>query len=138
MQNLLLFVSHQWFAIAIFVILLLATLWLETQGKVGGCQRLTPQQVVNMLNREQAVIFDTRDKPAFLQGHIAHAQHLPESSLEKKELSNYKDKPVILVCSTGTQATKLGTKLKKKGFQRLYFLQGGIAAWNEADLPLIN
>lgn len=138
MQNLLLFLSHQWLPVAIFVILLIALLWLETQGKVGSCRRLDPQQVVHMLNREQAVIFDTRDKQAFSQGHIAQAQHFPESLLEKKELGKYKDKPIILVCGTGTQATKLGTKLKKKGLQRLYFLQGGITAWNAADLPLVN
>ena len=138
MQNLLLFLSHQWLAVSVFVILLVALLWLETRGKVNGCQRLEPQQVVDMLNRQQAVIFDTRDKQAFAQGHIAQAQHLPASLLEQKELSKYKDKPVILVCSTGTQATKLATKLKKKGFQQLYFLQGGITAWKAANLPLIN
>ena len=77
-----------------------------------------------MLNRQQAVIFDTRDKQAFAQGHIAQAQHLPASLLEQKALSKYKDKPVILVCSNGTPATKLATQLKKKGLQQLYFLKG--------------
>ena len=137
MQNLLIFTIHHWLAVAIFVILLIALLWIETQGKVGGCKRLNPQQAVDMINREAAVIFDLRDKNAFSQGHIAGALHFPASMLENKNLSKYKDKPIILVSAAGTHSPKLSTQLKAQGLNNLYFLHGGINAWTAANLPTI-
>ena len=137
MQNLLIFVSHHWFAVAVLVILLLALLWLETKGKVGGSKRLSPQQIVQMLNHEHAVVFDTRDKNAFNQGHIAGALHIPESLLNSKDFGKYKDKPVVLVCSAGTQSPKLSSKLKQQGLTKLFFLQGGMSAWTGANLPTV-
>jgi len=137
MQNLLIFISHQWLAVVIFVILLLALLWIETQGKVGGCKRLNPQQVVHMLNRESAVIFDLRDKNAFSQGHIAGALHIPESTLASKNLGKYKDKPIILISAGSTHPPKLSNKLKPHGLHKLYFLHGGMGAWTNANLPTV-
>ena len=137
MQNALIFVTHHWLLVAIFIILLVALLWLETQGKVSGMSRVSPQLAVTMINRQDAVVFDIRDKSLYQQGHIAGAQHLNIEQLETKNMSKYAEKPVIFVCGNGANAPKIGNQLKKLGLSNVFFLQGGITAWQAANLPLI-
>jgi rhodanese-related sulfurtransferase len=137
MQNFLVFVVHHWFLVAIFIILLVALIWLETQGKVSGMARVSPQQAVNMVNRQDAVVFDIREKGLFNKGHIAGAQHLSTEQLETKNLSKYVEKPAIFVCGNGASAPKIGNQLKKLGLTKVFFLQGGITAWQAANLPLV-
>lgn len=137
MQQFLIFAGQHWMLVSLFIIILTAIIWVETQGKVSGMARTSPQEVVNLINRESAVVFDIRDKKLFSKGHIAHAQNFSSSELGNKDLTKYTEKPMIIVCSNGLNAPKLGTKLKQQGLTRLYFLQGGINAWTSANLPLV-
>jgi len=47
-----------------------------------------------------------------------------------------KDKPVLLVCATGTSAGRIAALLRSRGFAEVFVLAGGIAGWREAGLPL--
>lgn len=137
MQQYLLFAGQHWMLVLLFIIILGAIIWLETQGKVSGMARVSPQEAINLINRESAVVYDIRDKTLFNQGHIAHAKNVTSSELEGKDLSKHKEIPVIIVCNTGVGAPKLGTKLKQQGLTKLYFMQGGVNAWTAANLPLV-
>lgn len=137
MQNVLIFVTHHWLLVAIFIILLVTLIWLETQGKVSGMSRVSPQQAVTMINRQDAVVFDIRDKTLYSKGHIAGAQHLSTEQLDTKDMSKYVEKLAIFVCGNGASAPKIGNQLKKLGLTKVFFLQGGITAWQGANLPLV-
>lgn len=137
MQQFLLFVGQHWMLVLLFIVILGAIIWLETQGKVSGVARVSPQQAIDLINRQSAVIYDIRDKSLFNQGHIAKAKNLTASELESKDLSSYKDTPVLIVCNNGVSAPKLGAKLKQQGLSKLYFIQGGINAWTAANFPLV-
>jgi rhodanese-related sulfurtransferase len=41
------------------------------------------------------------------------------------------------VCRTGAISAQAAKRLVKAGFKRVYWLDGGIAAWQQADLPLL-
>jgi rhodanese-related sulfurtransferase len=43
---------------------------------------------------------------------------------------------VVLVCKTGQGAGDAARRLLKAGFEKVYVLDGGIQAWQQADLPL--
>jgi rhodanese-related sulfurtransferase len=45
--------------------------------------------------------------------------------------------PVALVCRTGTGSAEAARKLAKAGFKQVHWLDGGIAAWQQAQLPLV-
>jgi rhodanese-related sulfurtransferase len=137
MENIIPFILHHWLMVFILIALLVALLYIETQGKVKGMIRVSPEAATNLINRENAVIIDIRDKSAFNKGHIAQAINFSVDELNNKELKQYLETPVILVCTTGTTVLSLGTKLKEKGLTKLYFLQGGISAWQAANLPLV-
>ena len=44
---------------------------------------------------------------------------------------------MVLVCRTGQTAGAAAKRLKKAGFEKVYVLDGGVAAWQQADLPLV-
>ena len=54
------------------------------------------------------------------------------SSLEK-----HKDKPIIVVCAAGINATKVANQLLKAGFSQVNLLKGGMNAWTTAGLPVV-
>ena len=137
MENAITFVIHHWLLVGILIVLLVALLYIETQGKVKGMTRVNPETATNLINRENAVVIDIRDNSAFTKGHIAAAVNIPSSELAHKDLKKYLELPVILVCSTGATVTTIADKLKQQGLTKLYFLQGGIAAWQTANLPLV-
>ena len=47
-------------------------------------------------------------------------------------------KPILLVCANGVQSAKASKALKASGRSEVYSLEGGIDAWQQAGLPLVN
>ncbi|MDX2300873.1 MAG: rhodanese-like domain-containing protein, partial [Xanthomonadaceae bacterium] len=97
-----------------------------------------PAQVTDLINRENALVVDIRALADFEKGHIVGARHMVLSQFdpENKALAKVKDLPVVLVCRTGITVAGAAKRLVKAGFSRVHVLDGGIAAWQQADLPL--
>ncbi len=92
-----------------------------------------------LINREDAVVVDVRTDGEFSQGHIVNAVNIPQKSVEEQltKLNKYRNKPIIMACRTGQVASGVGSKLRKNGFEQVYNLAGGLAAWESANLPLV-
>lgn len=99
---------------------------------------LSPQEAVQLMNKEHAVVLDIRDQDAFRGGHILDALSLPKAKPEEavKSLGKLRDKPVIIACYTGGSAQGLAAHLKTAGF-RTHVLSGGMRAWTTANLPMV-
>ena len=54
-----------------------------------------------------------------------------------KLLAGAKQSPVVVVCRTGMASAGAARKLKKAGFEQVYWLDGGLVAWQAAGLPLV-
>ena len=108
------------------------------EGKQGGAA-ITPTNLVNLVNREGAVLLDIRDPKEYSAGHIAGALSMPVSSIDARigELESEKGKPVVLVCKMGQQASATGRKLKALGFENVRRLSGGMAEWTAGSLPVV-
>ena len=99
---------------------------------------LTASGAVQLINREKAVVVDVSDAIEFAAGHVGGAKNVPLSQLEEKLPSAVKNKglPLILVCSTGSRASRAVAVAKKLGYDNAQALGGGLKAWKEASLPL--
>ncbi len=109
---------------------------LVSSGMNAGA--LTASGAVQLINREKAVVVDVSDAGEFAAGHVGGAKNVPLSQLEEKLPSAVKNKglPLILVCSTGSRASRAVAVAKKLGYDNAHALGGGLKAWKEASLPL--
>ena len=130
------FVTNHYILVSVFVFLLVA--FVINEGKQGGAA-ITPTNLVNLVNREGAVLLDIRDPKEYSAGHIAGALSMPVSSIDARigELESEKGKPVVLVCKMGQQASATGRKLKALGFENVRRLSGGMAEWTAGSLPVV-
>jgi rhodanese-related sulfurtransferase len=74
----------------------------------------------------------------YAAGHIASARHIQEAQLADriKELDKFRSRPIIVSCGAGSRAPGVTGALRKQGFTEVFALRGGIAAWQQANLPL--
>jgi rhodanese-related sulfurtransferase len=97
-----------------------------------------PVEAVQLINRRDAVVLDLRDAAEYKAGHITNARHLPEGEIESrmKELEKLKSKPIIVSCARGNRAMSAANRLRALGFSEVFSLRGGIAGWQQANMPL--
>ncbi len=130
------FMGNHFILMSVFLFLLVA--FFVNEGKQGGAA-ISPTNLVNLVNREDAVVLDLRDGKDFGAGHIAGALNIPFSSIESRigELESYKEKPIVLVCKMGQHSSGIGRKLKDKGYENIRRLSGGMAEWTASNLPVV-
>lgn len=110
----------------------------EVYGQFRGGKRLTPTEAIRMANDRGARFVDARTPADYKTGHIIEAVNVPSSKLEEriKPLEKRKDDPLIVYCALGATAPAMVDRMRKMGFTEVYAMRGGIAAWQNAGLPL--
>nr|WP_300313081.1 rhodanese-like domain-containing protein [Halomonas sp.] len=131
------FVQNHPVLVAAFLAVL--TAWLLYELRNANAGGVTPNEATLLVNREDAVILDIRDKNDFKAGHIAGARNVPQSSLDDRmaELDKFKSKPIVVVCKHGQSSGAVQAKLKKAGFERVLKLKGGMTQWQADSLPIV-
>ncbi|MFM6988786.1 MAG: rhodanese-like domain-containing protein [Arenimonas sp.] len=123
---------------ALFVVLTAAIVYTEIARLFTGYKRVTPAQLTDLINRESALVVDVSAIADFEKGHILGSKHVAMSQFdpENKLLAKAKELPVAVVCRTGQTSSEAAKRLHKAGFTRVYWLNDGLNAWIQADLPL--
>ncbi|MFC4727435.1 rhodanese-like domain-containing protein [Coralloluteibacterium thermophilus] len=121
-----------------FVGLTLAIVVNEVMRLFRGFQGLSPQQVTDLMNRENALVIDVSAINDFEKAHVPGSKHVAMSQFdpESKLLAPAKELPVVVVCRAGTASPDVAKRLVKAGFKRVGVLEGGIAAWRAANFPV--
>src|SRR5690242_178083 len=139
MSELLDFFIKHWQLSAAFLVLLSVYLWVEFKGG-SNSSSISLEGATALYNHEQAVIIDLRSEQNFRQGHIIGSQNISNDTSESniRSLQKYAKKPIIVVCAEGRESAKFVAKLKASNFDRVFSMTGGIRAWQDAGLPLVN
>ncbi len=82
-------------------------------------------------------VIDVREFSEFDRERIADARLVPLSGFEKHAHTIDRMKPVYLMCRSGTRAKMAAERLVKKGFADVHVVEGGMAAWAAAELPIV-
>jgi len=92
----------------------------------------TFQNLIDTLPDE--VVVDVRTGPELASGVIQQAIHMDYNGLDfEKQIDKLdKNKPVLVYCATGGRSASAGKLLLKKGFKKVYNLDGGLNAWRAA------
>ena len=110
-------------------------LWPFVRGRISG-PALTTLQVTQLINSKSATIVDIRAPEEFAKGSLPNARNLPADKIKDRVRELKKDKPLIVVCANGQAAGKAAALLRSSGFNDVFILGGGLAAWREAGLPI--
>ena len=105
----------------------------------GGSNGISPAVVTQLMNHKKAVLVDIRDADAIAQaGALPEAKRIALADLKAKadSLSKNKETPVVVVCQTGQRSGAAATVLKAAGYSQVFTLEGGVAAWVEAGMPV--
>jgi rhodanese-related sulfurtransferase len=131
------FILNNLALVALFVASGVMLLWPELSNLAGGGTQISTLEATRLMN-QGATVLDVRDAPEFASGHLPKARHIPIKELSKRieEVGKHKDKPVIVTCRTGSSAGAASRFLKNAGFTAVYQLKGGLAAWQQASLPV--
>ena len=118
--------------------LTVAILYNEFSQLLRGFKGLRPAELTALINRDNALVVDLRPMADFEKGHIPGSKNVQVSQFdpENKQLAAAKGLPVVVVCKSGQASAAAARRLKKAGFERVYLLDGGLPAWQQADLPL--
>ena len=119
--------------------LTIAILYTEVARLFRGYKALRPAELTALINRDNALVVDLSSSSEFEKGHIPGSRNIAPSQFdpENKQPAVAKALPVVAVCRSGQASSAAAARLKKAGFEQVYWLDGGIAAWQQADLPLV-
>ena len=83
-------------------------------------------------------VIDVREYSEFNAERIAEAQLMPLSNFEKHADEIDHAKPVYLMCRAGNRAKQAAERLAAKGFTDVHVIEGGMLAWTQANLPVLD
>lgn len=123
-------------ALLLVIILLLQTIFSDVTRKY---KLISPPKAIQLINREDAVVIDTRIEAEFKTGHISDAVliPLPEIKDSTDKLKKYEGRPLLFYCKSGLRSDEACKVLSKLGVDNVYALSGGIQAWEDASMPLV-
>jgi len=129
---------HAMYAIAL-VGITIALLYTEIARLFRPYKALRPAALTALINRENALVVDFSGTAEFEKGHIPGSKNVVMSQFdpENKVLAGAKAMPVVAVCRSGQASAGAAKRLKAAGFEKVYWLDGGILAWQQAELPLV-
>jgi len=130
-------VNHPYLVMA-FVVLLALVFFNEMKIATQRFASLTPAAAVQLMNKEDVVVLDVREPSETVGGKIAKAIQIPVGAVAKRvnELEKFKDKTLLVYCKSGARAGIACKELSKNGFDKVYSLNGGLLAWQDAHLPV--
>lgn len=136
MQEFIEFATINWMMMAMWAAFLGLLIYSEVSR---GGSSLSPQQITQLINNEEAVVLDIRKQEEFARGHIPNAINIPALNVKArlKELEKHKERPIIVACNLGHTAGPVCNDLRKAGFQSVHRLKGGITEWQNSRFPLV-
>jgi len=76
-----------------------------------------------------ALVLDVREPAEYAHGHVPGGLNLPQADLASKLDELPRDRPVIVICQTGTRSLRSAQFLKQQGFKEVASVKGGTEAW---------
>lgn len=126
------------FSITFFIALLLFVA--NCQNSVGQNETLLAPEAfaVKLKKTDNAQVLDVRTPEEFTEKHLAQALNINYNGTDfqgeaLKQLD--KKKPVFVYCLAGGRSASASKILRSQGFE-VYEMQGGLAKWQSANLPL--
>jgi SulP family sulfate permease len=103
----------------------------------GGIIEVNARDLWKRMKREEnsaPLVVDVREPREFKQGHIPDAQLIPLPTILADNVRLPNDRQIVLVCRSGRRSQRAAYALQKMGCMNVAVLDGGMVAWESADL----
>lgn len=113
----------------------------DAQGVIGGGIYLKPKQVHELVEKygDEVIFFDGRNESEAKIGKFKNAivSHINTSrdfiaELESDKYSDLKNKKIVTYCTGGIRCEVISAMMKKRGFNEVYQMDGGIVKYGES------
>jgi len=104
------------------------------------CKFINNIEVIKLINKNNAIVIDTRSLELFKKGHIINSINIPLKNFCLKNIQavdTYKSSPIILILNETYQYNNCIKECIKNGFHQIYIFKNGIYYWNLDHLPLV-
>jgi rhodanese-related sulfurtransferase len=131
------FVIENWYLFALLVVIIGMLIAEPIIRQASGVKSVSVLEMPQ-LTRDKSIIVDVSEPVDYKKSHIPDAVNIPAKSLSKdpKPIEKHKNKNVILVCRMGNKSQSVAKQLLKNGFEKVYVVSGGMAAWQKENLPV--
>lgn len=118
--------GSKWILVALAVLLIGAVAVLSSGGPSAG---LVDSDQLTELQASGVRIVDVRTASEHAMARIPGSENIPLSSFADASKSWDPAEPIVLYCATGNRSAEAAEMLQAAGFDNVYDLAGGIAAW---------
>jgi rhodanese-related sulfurtransferase len=133
------FIQNNLLLIVVFVVSGAMLVWPLLGARISPMKPITTLGVTRLINSGNPVLLDLRETKEFEGGRLPNALHIPLSQLKDRagELGKFTSRPLVAYCDRGQRSRGAVATLTGLGFKEIYQLAGGIRAWKEAGLPVV-
>ncbi len=109
------------------------------QKKETGTTLISADSLKVMLNNEHGILLDVRTPEEFAEGHLPGAINIDfknegfSAALDTLD----KTKQYEVYCRSGHRSGESTEMMSKKGFKKVYHLEGGILKWQEKGFETV-
>ncbi len=102
-------------------------------------EQIDPAEAREEVSSGDAILIDTREPHEWDEAHIDGATLVPPAEVGERiaELAPDPSQRVVLYCATGNRSARAADELRELGYENAASVAGGIAAWQEAGLPVV-
>ena len=138
MERLIQYVSAHPVLAGALILALVVVVTFESRLRSTGASAISSQDLIRLMN-QGALVLDIRKAEEFAAGHVNGAKHLDSDKILNAGESHkrFKDKPVVVICDSGSLAAAAVRQLERQGFTKAFTLRGGLAAWRAENLPVV-
>jgi rhodanese-related sulfurtransferase len=112
--------------------------WSYFGNRILGIKEVDHVAAMQLINRLNALVLDVREQGEYDTGHVVNSKLIPLGKLKERigELEKYRERPIVVICRSGQRSSSACFALGKLGFAQAYNFNGGVIAWQKANLPL--
>jgi rhodanese-related sulfurtransferase len=100
-------------------------------SQTAGVSALSPAQTQAKI-QQGAFLLDVRTQAEYDQYHLQGSTLFPLDKLSGQLDQLPKDKDIVVICHSGARSLSASILLQQHGFKRVYYLEGGLNAWQAA------
>ncbi|MFC1780838.1 rhodanese-like domain-containing protein [Planctomycetota bacterium] len=107
--------------------------WSKEGSTTEHIYQISAMELYEMINKQRGLaLVDVRAAGEFQINHIEGAVNIPSPELRTRHKELNKNKPVVLVCSTGHRSSLGASLLQQQDFRELYNVAGGMTGYSAA------